>query len=103
AGASRERVKGDRQPCTGLRRLAAGSTRPLPRTGEVLSGRMSTRSIPDTGDAERSGPSRYMQRPPDQGALPVSLATATTSKRRLSSEDTLALWTEYRRTNDRAV
>jgi len=33
----------------------------------------------------------------------VSLATATTSKRRLSSEDTLALWTEYRRTSDRAV
>ncbi|WP_187369236.1 sigma-70 family RNA polymerase sigma factor [Baekduia soli] len=33
----------------------------------------------------------------------MSLATATTSKRRLSSEDTLALWKEYRRTNDRAV
>src|SRR4051812_47734500 len=33
----------------------------------------------------------------------VSLATAQTSKRRLSSEDTLALWKEYRRTNDRAV
>jgi RNA polymerase sigma factor for flagellar operon FliA len=33
----------------------------------------------------------------------VKLATATTSKRRLSSEDTLALWKEYRRTNDRAV
>ena len=33
----------------------------------------------------------------------MKLATATTSKRRLSSEDTLALWTEYRRTNDRAV
>jgi RNA polymerase sigma factor for flagellar operon FliA len=33
----------------------------------------------------------------------VSLATAQTSKRRLSSEDTLALWKEYRRTNDRSV
>ena len=33
----------------------------------------------------------------------MKLATASTSKRRLSSEDTLALWKEYRRTNDRAV
>src|SRR4051794_6686657 len=33
----------------------------------------------------------------------MSLATAQTSKRRLSSEDTLALWKEYRRTDDRAV
>ena len=33
----------------------------------------------------------------------MKLATANTSKRRLSSEDTLALWKEYRRTDDRAV
>ncbi len=33
----------------------------------------------------------------------MSLATAQTSKRRLSSEDTLALWKEYRRTDDRAA
>jgi RNA polymerase sigma factor for flagellar operon FliA len=33
----------------------------------------------------------------------VSLATAQTSNRRLSSEDTLALWKEYRRTDDRSV
>jgi RNA polymerase sigma factor for flagellar operon FliA len=33
----------------------------------------------------------------------VKLATASTAKRRMSSEDTLALWKEYRRTEDRAV
>ncbi|MCZ4492136.1 MAG: FliA/WhiG family polymerase sigma factor, partial [Conexibacter sp.] len=33
----------------------------------------------------------------------MSLATAQTSNRRLSSEDTLALWKEYRRTDDRSV
>lgn len=33
----------------------------------------------------------------------MSLATPTSSKRRLSSDDTLALWKEYRRTGDRAI
>src|SRR3954469_2773458 len=33
----------------------------------------------------------------------MSLATAQTSKRRATSDETLALWKEYRRTNDRAV
>lgn len=33
----------------------------------------------------------------------MSLAPVTTTKRRLSSEDTLALWREYRRTEDRAL
>jgi len=33
----------------------------------------------------------------------VSLSPVTTSKRRLSSEDTLALWREYRKSNDPAL
>src|SRR3954462_12607763 len=58
-----------------------------------ISGMRNVRARPDTSSV-----------PPHQGAHRImSLATAQTSKRRLSSEDTLALWKEYRRTDDRAV
>src|SRR3954465_6458236 len=74
-------------PEVGRARLAA-----CPGVRYRISGMRKVRARPDTSDV-----------PPHQGARRMSLATAQTSKRRLSSEDTLALWKEYRRTNDRAV
>src|SRR3954465_8623903 len=74
-------------PEVGRARLAA-----CPGVRYRISGMRKVRARPDTSDV-----------PPHQGARRMSLATAQTSKRRLSSEDTLALWKEYRRPDDRAV
>src|SRR4051812_24936865 len=62
---------------------------------------MSDPGLPSSGDGEIATSSRYLGASPPvpRSSPPVSVNVSSPSTRRLSTDESLALWLEYRRTN----